>query len=165
MTSTGPTTKSKTQPPKKSKIRSRRRRSRELVLQGIYQWRVAGGTFAFIEDQLRESDEFLKADKKYFSALLKGVLKEAEALEAQIQPCLDRPLKKLNPVESAILLISTYELTYYLDIPYRAIINEAIELARSFGGTDGHKYVNGVLDKLAVQLRAVEIESHIQSKR
>jgi N utilization substance protein B len=165
MTSTVPATKSKMHPPKKPKIRTRRRRSRELVLQGIYQWRVAGGTFAFIEDQLKESTEFPKTDKKFFSNLLQGVLKEAEALEKQIQPYLDRPLDKLNPVECAILLISTYELTYYLDIPYRAIINEAIELARSFGGTDGHRYVNGVLDKLAVQLRAVEIEAHIQSKR
>lgn len=139
------------------KPKSHRRVARELALQGIYQWRVAGGSTGFIEKQLSDGDEFARSDRKYFSRLLQGVLENTASLEQQIQPCLDRPLKELSPVEFAILLLSTYELQHHLEIPYRAIINEAIELARSYGGSDGHKYVNGVLDKLANQLRVVEI--------
>lgn len=145
--------------------KSRRYCSRELVLQGLYQWRVAGGTINFIEAQLRDTEEFQKADEKYFSNLLRHVLSHIETLEEQIQPCLDRPLKELSPVEYAILLISTCELANFPDIPYRAVINEAIELAKSYGGTEGHKYVNGVLDKLATQLRATEAEPQIKPAR
>ena len=110
--------------------KNRRHRSRELVLQGIYQWRVAGGTLVFIETQLRGDDTFQKADKKYFSNLLRHVFNNLESLEAQIQPSLDRPIKELSPVEYAILLISTCELAHFPDIPYRVAINEAIELAK-----------------------------------
>ncbi|AEJ00050.1 NusB antitermination factor [Nitrosomonas sp. Is79A3] len=152
LTDTNPTTNQKTE-----KHKSRRRIAREFVLQGIYQWRVAGGTANFIEQQLRESEEFKHVDEKHFTNLLQGVLKDVEGLEKCIQPCLDRPLNELSPVEFAILLLSTFELIHHLEIPYRAIINEAIELARTYGGSDGYKYVNGVLDKLAIQLRAVEI--------
>ena len=144
-------------PPKPPK--SRRRRSRELVLQGVYQWRTVGGSTEFIESQLRESDVFSKADGKFFSKLLRGVLKDTAIIGETIQPFLDRPLKDLSPVEYSILLLSTYELVNFIETPYRAIINEAIELARSYGGTDGYKYVNGVLDKLAVVLRAAEVKS------
>ncbi len=142
-----------------SKPKSRRRRSRELVLQGIYQWRTVGGSTEFIEAQLRESDVFSKADGKFFSKLLRGVLKDTVVIGEDIQPFIDRPLKDLSPVEYSILLLSTYELVNFIETPYRAIINEAIELARSYGGTDGYKYVNGVLDKLAVVLRAAEVKS------
>lgn len=136
--------------------RSRRYCSRELVLQGIYQWRVTGGTVGFIEAQLRDTDEFQKADEKYFANLLHHVLKNIATLEEKIQPCLDRPLKELSPVEYAILMMSTCELVNFPDIPYRAVINEAVELAKSYGGTEGYKYVNGVLDKLATRLRPTE---------
>ncbi len=157
MTSSNTETLPTTSVKKPQKQKSRRRRSRELALQGIYQWRVTGGDLDFIETQLRETNEFPKTDKKYFIKLLHGVLQDVEALAAQIQPLLDRPSKEISPVEFAILLISTYELTNFLEIPYRIVINEAIELAKSFGGTDGHKYVNGILDKQAAQLRTVEI--------
>lgn len=149
---------------KMDKHKSRRRVAREFVLQGVYQWRVAGGTANFIEQQLRESDEFKHVDQKHFTNLLQGVLQDVEGLDKYIQPCLDRPLKELSPVEFAILLLSTFELIHHPEIPYRAIINEAIELARTYGGSDGYKYVNGVLDKLAIQLRAIEIETHRLSK-
>ena len=96
--------------------------------------------------------------------MLHGALKDVEGLHATIQPCLDRPLSELSPVEFAILLLSTYELIHHPEIPYRAIINEAIELAKTYGGSDGHKYVNGVLDKLAIRLRAVEIEAQRLAK-
>lgn len=149
---------------KMDKHKSRRRIAREFVLQGIYQWRIAGGTASFIEQQLRESDEFKHVDEKHFSHLLQGVLQDIEELDKYIQPCLDRPLNGLSPVEFAILLLSTFELIHHPEIPYRAIINEAIELARTYGGSDGYKYVNGVLDKLAIQLRAVEIEAQRLAK-
>jgi N utilization substance protein B len=138
------------------KYKSRRRIAREFAVQGIYQWQVAGGTASFIEQQLRESGEFKHVDDKHFVHVLHGVLQHKEELEKNILPHLDRALNELSPVESAILLLSTFELIHHPEIPYRAIINEAIELARTYGGSDGYKYVNGVLDKLAVQLRPVE---------
>ncbi|MBS0298425.1 MAG: transcription antitermination factor NusB [Gammaproteobacteria bacterium] len=151
VTETDPTAGNKT-----DKYKSRRRIAREFALQGIYQWQVAGGTASFIEQQLRESDEFKHVDDKHFAHVLQGVLQHAEELGKTIQPHLDRALNELSPVESAVLLLSTFELIHHPEIPYRAIINEAIELTRTYGGSDGYKYVNGVLDKLAVQLRPVE---------
>lgn len=139
--------------------KTRRRLARELVLQGLYQWCVAGGSASIIEAQLRDTEEFSKTDEEYFSRLLHGVLAKAPELEKEIQPCLDRPFNELSPVEISILLLGTYELERHLEIPYRAVINEAVELAKTYGGTHGHKYVNGVLDKLAVKLRAVEIKA------
>jgi len=158
MTSVNSTAQASAGSKKKPKRKGRRHHSRELVLQGIYQWRVAGGSVDFIETQLRETNGFSQADEKYFIKLLQGVLADTKMLEAQIQPYLDRSLRLLSPVEFSVLLISTYELINYIEIPYRAIINEAIELTKSFGGTDGHKYVNGVLNKLAAQIRAIEIQ-------
>ncbi|ABI60722.1 MULTISPECIES: transcription antitermination factor NusB [Nitrosomonas] len=139
--------------------KNRRRLSRELALQGIYQWRLAGGNAQEIDLQLQQVNFYSKADGSYFSDLLQGVLEHSRDLEAQIQAYLDRQLAELSPVECSILLIGTYEMVHHPEIPCRAIINEAIELAKSYGGTDGHKYVNGVLDKLAAQLRAVELQS------
>lgn len=141
------------------RCKSRRRMAREFVLQGIYQWRLAGGSAGTIEAQLRQSREFIRTDEQFFTNLFKGVLSDISTLENTIQPFLDRTLSELSPVEYAILLLSTYELVHFLEVPYRAIINEAIELARTYGGSDGYKYVNGVLDKLALKIRAVEIES------
>ena len=146
-------------PAAKSGRKSRRHRSRELTVQGLYQWRVAGGTAAAIEAQLRETKEFARTDEEYFSGLLRGVLANAEKLEKHIQPCIDRSFKGLSPVEAAILLLGAHELASCPEIPYRVVINESVELAKTFGGTDGHKYVNGVLDKLAAKLRAVEINA------
>lgn len=144
---------------KMEKQKSRRHLTRELVLQGLYQWRLTGDSVDLIDAQLREKEEFSRADEKFFSNLLNGVLKDITLLQEIIQPFLDRPFKELSPVEFAILLLSTYELMHFLEIPYRAIINEAIELARTYGGSDGYKFVNGVLDRLAVKLRTVEIAS------
>ena len=138
--------------------KNRRRLSRELALQGIYQWQVTGGNARDIGMQLQQVSFFSKADGPYFSDLLQGVLEHAADLQTQIQPHLDRQIAELSPVECSILLIGTYEMVYRPEIPCRAIINEAIELAKSYGGTDGHKYVNGVLDKLATRLRAVDLQ-------
>jgi len=146
----------KNRPEQKPGRKGRRRRSRELALQGLYQWFVAGGTVQAIKEQLYETKEFLKTDQEYFSDLVQGTLTNLTELEKHIQPCLDRPFKELSPIEASILLLSTHELVSHPETPYRALINEAVELAKTYGGTDGHKYVNGVLDRLATQLRAEE---------
>jgi len=137
-------------------MRSARRRSRELALQGLYAWQVSGGSAADLQAQLAESRGFAKADARYFTHLLVGTIGHAAELEQLIAPALDRRLAELSPVERAILLLAAFELRDTPEIPYRVVINEAVELAKAFGGTDGHKYVNGVLDKLAVTLRAEE---------
>jgi len=144
---------------KLSRKKSARRFSRELALQGLYQWRVAGGSAVDIIKQLRESEEFKQTDKDFFVALWQGTTNNVATLEQEITPHIDRPMKELSPVEYAILLLGAQELSAHLEIPYRVVINEAVELAKTFGGTDGHKYINGVLDKLAAKLRAVEINA------
>ncbi|HEX8873339.1 MAG TPA: transcription antitermination factor NusB, partial [Nitrosospira sp.] len=115
--------------------KTRRRLSRELALQGLYQWCVAGGTAGTIAAQLHETSEFAKTDGDYFGELLRGVLGDAAELETLIQPYLDRPFKELSPVEISILLMGTHELKSHPEMPYRAVINEAVELAKTYGGT------------------------------
>ena len=137
-------------------MKTSRRRSRELALQGIYQWQLAGTDAATIGRQLAEAKDFDKVDPEYFKALLEGAIADAPGLEQAITPHLDRAFARLSPVERGILLLAGYELTHRPDVPYRAVINEAVELAKSYGGTDGYKYVNGVLDKLAAELRTSE---------
>ena len=134
-----------------------RRRSREFAMQGLYQWQLAGASAATIESQMANAKGFDKIDRAYFSALLEGAIRESERLQTALQPFLDRKVAELSPIERAILLIATYELENQIDIPYRVVINEAVELAKSYGGTDGFKYVNGVLDKLAADKRPLEI--------
>ena len=134
-----------------------RRRSREFAMQGLYQWQLAGTDAATIETQMAVAKGFDKIDRPYFSALLAGAIREAGQLEQALQPFLDRKCAELSPIERAILFIAAYELENLAEIPYRVVINEAVELAKSYGGTDGFKYVNGVLDKLAVDKRPLEI--------
>lgn len=137
-------------------MRSARRRSRELAMQGLYQWLLSGSSLTEVEAHIRGTPGFEKADVEHFDALLRGTVRDADTLTAQLAPCLDRPPQELSPVERAVLLLGAYELTHHIEIPYRVVINEAVELAKSFGGTDGYKYVNGVLDKLAATLRPHE---------
>jgi N utilization substance protein B len=137
-------------------MKSARRRSREFALQALYAWQLSGEGAAGLQTQAAESKEFGKADSRYFSRLLEGTIGDAGALEGLIAPLLDRKPKELSPVEHGILLLAAYELKNAPDIPYRVVINEAVELAKEFGGTDGHKYVNGVLDKLVASLRPDE---------
>lgn len=134
-----------------------RRRAREFALQGLYQWRLGSQDEAAIEAHLSDTEGFEQADRKFFVGLLRGVLAQHALLEAQLQACLDRPFEELSPIEACILLAGAFELRSFLQTPYRVIINEAIELAKAYGGTDGHKYVNGVLDKLAASLRPAEV--------
>ena len=143
-------------------MKSARRRSRELATQGLYQWLLSSAPGSEIEEQLRGAQGFDKADQEHLEAILYGVIKEADTINAELQPCLDRPLDQLSPVERAVLMVAAFEFKHHLDIPYRVVINEAIELTKTFGGSDGHKYVNGVLDKLAVQLRPTEAQGRGQ---
>ena len=141
---------------KRSAPRSARRRSREFALQGLYQWLLSGEAVAEVEAHIREQDGFEKCDRAHFDALLHGSIKQAAELDAALARHVDRKTTMLSPVEHAVLMIGAYELIHCVEIPYRVAINEAVELAKSFGGTDGHKYVNGVLDRCAGDLRPNE---------
>jgi N utilization substance protein B len=134
-----------------------RRRSRELAMQGLYQWHLARKDAVTIAAELAETEGFDKSDVAYFKTLLNGAIDHSSELEALIAPHLDRPVSELSPIERSILLLGGYELKQELEVPYRVIINEAVELAKIYGGTDGHKFVNGVLDKLAPKLRELEV--------
>jgi len=140
-------------------MKSARRRSRELATQGLYQWLLSGSPGGEIDAQLRGAQGFDKADHEHLDAILHGVIRDADTLSADLTPCLDRPIDQLSPVERAVLLVAAYELKNHVDIPYRVVINEAVELAKTFGGSDGYKYVNGVLDKLSVKLREAETQA------
>ena len=143
---------------------SARRRSRELAMQGVYQWQLAGNPAADVLKNLSELEDFGKADAAFLAAQLKGTLAEAEGLRERLEPLADRKWAEVSPVERSILLIAAWELVHAPDIPYRVTINEAIELGKRFGGTDGHKYVNGVLDKLAEQARPDEVAQTRQKR-
>ncbi len=144
---------------KPPKPKSARRRAREVALQGLYEWLVSGTDAGVIDAHMREQDDFDKADRAHFDALLHGCIAEAVALDAVLAKFVDRKTTELSPVEHAVLMIGAYELKHCIDIPYKVAINEAVELAKSFGGTDGHKYVNGVLDKTASDLRPLEVQA------
>ena len=143
----------------KAPPKSARRRAREFVLQGLYQWRVGGADEAAIEAQIPDLDDFAKADRDFFDSTLRGVIAQQEKLTALVTKHIDRPFKELSPVEACVLLMGACELVHNPETPYRVVINEAIELTKAFGGTDGHKYVNGVLDKVAAEVRPVEVEA------
>ena len=158
------TTKKPAAPAKKAPAKSARRRSREAALQGLYQWLVTGDEFAAIDTHTREQEGFEKADKPHYEALLQGCMNEAGDLDAVLARHVDRKTTELSPIEHGVLMIGAYELKHCIDIPYRVAINEAVELAKSFGGTDGHKYVNGVLDRAATDLRPQEVAAHMNAR-
>ncbi|MBD5804372.1 hypothetical protein AZOA_38150 [Azoarcus sp. Aa7] len=141
-----------------------RRRAREFALQGIYQWLLSGNSVSEIEEHVAQVTGFDKADRELFISLLRGTLANVESLQEEFAPFIHRSVEELSPVERAILLLATHELKIAPDTPYRVIINEAIELAKSYGGTEGHRFVNGVLDKLAAKLRAVEVNAAKDAK-
>jgi len=146
-------------PARRTPAKSQRRRSRELALQGLYEWLLSGADPASIDAHMREHEGFDKCDSVHFDALLHGCIAEAADLDAVLARHVDRKTTELSPVEHGVLLIGVYELKHCIDIPYKVAINEAVELAKSFGGTDGHKYVNGVLDKAATDLRSAEVQA------
>jgi N utilization substance protein B len=143
----------------KTPAKSARRRARELALQGIYQWRMTGGDTSEIDKVTRAEKSLGRYDVEFFSQLLRGVVDHSEELVNALAPHLDRDINELSPIEFSVLLLGAYELSRHPEVPYRVVINEAVELAKTFGGTDGHKFVNGVLDKLAAQVRAAEVNA------
>ncbi|MBK9607436.1 MAG: transcription antitermination factor NusB [Betaproteobacteria bacterium] len=139
--------------------RSPRRRAREFAVQGLYQLLLTGGDPRDVARQMAESEGFGRGDQPMFERLWAGTVAARAELDALLAVYLDRAPAALSPIEHAILLLGAYELQAMIETPYRVVINEAVELAKVYGGTDGHKYVNGVLDKLAAQLRRPEIEA------
>jgi transcription antitermination protein NusB len=130
--------------------------SRALALQGLYGWVVAGGDAGAIGSRLLTPEQMGRVDVEFFRTLLAGAIGAADDLRAGFAGLVDRPLAQLSPVEHAVLLLGAYELQQVPEVPYRVVINEAIELAKSYGGTDGFRFVNGVLDRLAQRLRPAE---------
>lgn len=134
-----------------------RRKAREFAVQGIYQWLLNQQPVSDVVKQLRDDPGYAGIDEKMFLALLNGAINEAAQLDQRLAKYVDRPIAELSPVEHAVLLLGAQELLHHLEVPYRVVINEAVELTKTFGGTDGHKYVNGVMDKLAAETRSVEV--------
>ncbi len=143
---------------RKAGSKSDRSRAREFALQGLYQSLVGGNALDEVDAFTRDLAGFNKADSAHFDALLRGCVKNSIALDAAISPLLDRPIGEISPIEHAVMWIGVYEFQNCLDVPWRVVLNECIELAKEFGGTDGHKYVNAVLNGLAPQLRRTEVE-------
>ncbi len=141
----------------KASEKSARTRAREFALQGLYQHLVGRNEAADVDVFTRDLSGFHKADSAHYDALLHGCIAQASELDAHLSPLLDRPLAELSPIEHAVLWIGAYELQHCPDIPWRVVLNECIELAKTFGGTDGYKFVNGVLNRLAPQLRPEEV--------
>ena len=140
-------------------MKSARRLAREGLVQGLYQWQLTGHDAAAIRGHILTQSHFARADQAFFSELLPAVIAQSEVLDGQLLPFLDREPSAVSPVEHAILWIAAYELAHRPETPFRVIINEAVELAKVFGGTDGHKYVNGVLDRLAAVARPQEAKA------
>jgi N utilization substance protein B len=137
-------------------MKSARRQARELVVQGLYEWQLADSGRSAILDHLATQPHFMRADRGFLEQLLEGVMTERESLDQRLSLLIDRPLTQVSPVERAILWLASYELTHFPETPFRVILNEAIDLAKRFGGTDGHKYINGVLDRLVARERPEE---------
>ena len=155
MTATEP----RTSGTRKSSAKPARSRSREFALQALYQFLVGGNEASEVDLFTRDLSGFHKADIAHYDALFYGCADHAAALDALIAPQLDRPLAEISPIEHACMWIGLYELQHCPDVPWRVVLNECIELAKDFGGTDGHKYVNAVLSALAPQLRATEVQA------
>ncbi len=134
-----------------------RRKAREFAVQGVYQWLLNQQPVNDVVKQLRDDPAYAGIDEAMFLSLLNGVINEAPQLDQRLAKYVDRSIGELSPVEHAVLLLGAQELLHHLEVPYRVVINEAVELTKTFGGTDGHKYVNGVMDKLAAEVRSVEV--------
>ncbi len=144
---------------RKAGSKSNRSRAREFALQALYQHLIGKNTADDIDAFTRDLAGFNKADSVHFDALLRGCIQEAADLDALIVPLLDRKLAEISPIEHSVIWIGAYEFKHCPDVPWRVVLNECIELAKEFGGTDGHKYVNAVLNGIAPLLRAPEVAS------
>ena len=142
---------------------ARRQKARHYAMQALYQWRMSGSSLNQIEAEFHTDNDFAKVDGEYFHELLHKVPAEVDELDALIEPALvDRALDEIGPVEHALLRMAIYELKHRIDVPYKVVINEAVSLAKKFGPEDSHKFVNAILDKVAAQFRAIEMQSHTQ---
>jgi transcription antitermination protein NusB len=141
----------------KQKKTNSRHKARELALQAIFQWQFTQDAITEIASQFHEDNDMSKVDVDYFAELLHGVPKNIEQIDELVKKVIDRPLLEINPVELAVLRIAIYELLYRQDVPYKVIINEALQVTKTFGATEGFKYVNGILDTLAKELRPLEV--------
>ena len=148
-----------------SKNRTPRHRAREFALQGLYQWLLNNEPSSQVANNIRSAHGFDKADGEFFSELLNGAIATSVELREVIAPLIDRSIAELSPIEHGVLLLGAYELKNHPEVPYRVVINEAVELTKSFGGIDGHKYVNGVLDKAATDLRPDEVAARRGARR
>ncbi|MDA7595692.1 transcription antitermination factor NusB [Luminiphilus sp.] len=137
-------------------LAAQRRKARHFGLQALYQWTLSDASLVDIDAEFRVDNDFRHTDGEYFQALLRGVMQDVEALEALFSPLLDRALDDLDPIERNLLRMGTFELKERIDVPYKVVINEAVSLAKKFGATESHRYINGVLDKVASELRTVE---------
>ncbi len=145
--------------PARNTLAAERRKARHYGMQALYQWHMAGASLTDIEAEFRADYDFSHVDLEYFQALLHGVPACVDELEEMLEPLLDRKLTDLDPIERTLLRMGTFELARRPDVPYKVVINEAVALTKKFGATDGHKYINGVLDKIARELRKVEIDA------
>ncbi|MDE0951874.1 MAG: transcription antitermination factor NusB [Halioglobus sp.] len=143
--------------PKHNTLPAERRKARHYGMQALYQWHMAGANVSDIEAEFRADYDFSHVDLAYFQALLHEIPACVDELDEALTPLLDRKLDDLDPIERTLLRMGMYELTRRIDVPYKVVINEEVALAKKFGATDSHKYVNGVLDKAARQIRKVEI--------
>ncbi|CAM3708665.1 transcription antitermination factor NusB [Parendozoicomonas haliclonae] len=142
-----------------------RRKARELALQALYQWQMAGASITDIEAQFRARNDMTRVDGGFFHELLSGIARQVSKIDETITPLLDRGFDQLDPVERAALRLGCYEMMVRTDVPYRVVINEGIELAKKYGAQDSHKYINGILDKLALTLRPVEVKAYRENSR
>ena len=138
---------------------SAKTKARQCAVQALYQWQMTGQTLNVIEREFQAEQRLKNAQKSYFSDILHGVPKQLDKIDTALSDFVDREVEKIDPVERAILRIAVYELLNKPETPYRVVINEGVELAKCFGADGSHRYVNGVLDKVAQQQRKVEIES------
>ncbi len=144
---------------------SARTNARRVAVQALYQWQMTGQNLSEIERQFLEEQRLKDVQKSYFTELFYGIPKNLGAIDEALAEFVDRPVESVDPVERAILRIGAYELLLRLDMPYRVILNESINLAKDFGADGSHKYINGILDKIAQQKRAVEIQAKLSGKK
>ncbi len=142
-----------------------RTNARKAAVQALYQWQMTGQSLVEIERQFVEEERLKEVQKSYFTELFHGVPKNLSVIDEALNEFVDRPVDMVDPVERAILRIGAYELLHRLDMPYRVILNEGINLAKYFGADGSHKYVNGILDKIAQKTRAVEIKAKAQAAK
>ncbi|MFT5705740.1 MAG: N utilization substance protein B [Oceanospirillaceae bacterium] len=142
-----------------------RRSARKFAVQAVYSWQMAGQPINEIEAMFHTDNDMSQTDVSLFSEILRGVSSNSTALDEAFAPFLDRGLNELDPIERAVLRIGSFELIHRIEVPYRVVINESVDLAKVFGATESHKYVNGILDKLSQRVRMVEIRARHEAKK